>query len=260
MSNASFREWHFVLVDQNTGKSIDDDSGLLLALTAGSPTAPSIYSDANGTSVSNPVRTPRTFSNGRVKFWTARSVETLDLSIMTADGIGMFLEDVPYSRHRILVDTTKREHVLVVPIGASNNAEVDTGMDFPVANLLIKDAYLRVTAIDATETLEVGILSGEAGGDADGFLDLMDVGNLGFVNPYPVVTNGGNIDYHATNGSIYGVFLSQLIAGADAVATVGGFERRYYRTDGTAKSISYTETAGGDTLAGYVTFPYVRLA
>ncbi len=257
--SVAFREWHFVLVDAQTGESIDDDSGQLLPMTAGAPTAPAIYSDDKGTAVSSPIITPRTFSNGRVRFWTARSVTTLDLVVMTAKGEAYFLEDVPYSRHRILVNASTRQHVLVVPIGASSAAEVDTGLDLPVANLIVTDAFLRVTAIDATETLEVGILSSESGGDADGFLDLMDVGTAGLVNPYPTVTNGSNIDYHATNGSIYGVFLSQLIAGADAVATVGGFERRNYRTDGTAKSISYTETTGGDTLAGYLYLPYYRL-
>ena len=56
----SYREWYFQLWDAQRKISIDDDSGQLLALTAGAPTAPTIYSDANGTSVSNPVRTPRT--------------------------------------------------------------------------------------------------------------------------------------------------------------------------------------------------------
>ncbi len=257
--SVTFREWHFVLVDAQTGESIDDDSGMLLPLTAGSPAAPNIYTDDKGTAVSGPTIHPRTFSNGRVRFWTDRSTTTLDLVVMTAKGEAYFLEDVPYSRHRILVNSSQRQHTLVVPIGFSSAAEVDTGLDLPVANLIVTDAFLRVTAIDATETVEIGILSSEAGGDADGFLDLMDVGTLGLVNSYPVVTNGTNIDYYATGGSIYGVFLSQLITGADAVATVGGFARRNYRTDGVAKSISYTETSGGDTLAGYLYLPYYRL-
>ncbi len=251
------REWHFVLVDAHTGASIDDDSGQLLPLTAGSPSAPTIYTNPDGTTVANAVRNPRTFSNGRVRFWTDRSVQTLDLVVMTAIGQAYFLEDVPYSRHRILVNQADRQHTLVVPIGFSNNAEVDTGLDFPVANLIIKDAHLRVTAIDATETVDIGILSSEAGGDADGFLLVMDAGNLGYVNQWPVVTNGANIDY-SVHTSGYGALLKQGIAGADAVATVGGFQRRYYRTDGVAKSISYTETAGGDTLAGYAYFEYFR--
>jgi hypothetical protein len=148
--------------------------------------------------------------------------------------------------------------MLVVPFGANDNSELDTGLDLPVANLLVQDVLLRVTTADATETIEVGILSSESGGDLDGFIDAASVGTAGYVNLWPTVTGGTNIDYHdATAG--YGVFLSQSIAGADAVATVGGFERRYYRTDGTAKSISYTGSSGSDTAAGYIYLPYLRL-
>jgi hypothetical protein len=37
-------------------------------------------------------------------------------------------------------------------------------------------------------------------------------------------------------------------------------QRRYHRTDGTAKSISYTGSAGSDTAAGYLFLQYTRLA
>jgi hypothetical protein len=256
--SVAFREWKFTLVDSETGKSIDDDSGQLLVLNPGLPTAPTIYSDDVGTSVSNAVRTPRTFSNGRAKFWTARSVTTVDLVVMTAKGQAYFLEDVPFSRHRILVNEKDRQHTLVVPFGVSDNTEIDTGMDLPVANLLVKDAHMRVTTVDATETLDWGILSSESGGDADGFMLVQSVASLGHVTGYGVVTGGTNIDY-VVHTSGYGAFLKQGIAGADAVATVGGVQRRYYLTDGTAKSISYTGSAGSDTAAGYLYLEYSRL-
>lgn len=256
--SVAYREWHFVLVDGQTGASIDDDSGQLLVLTAGAPTAPTIYSDDKGTSVSNAIRTPRTFSNGRVRFWTDRSTTSVDLFVCTAKGQSYFLEDVPFSQHRIKIDSKDREFVFVMPFGANDNSELDSGLDLPVANMLVKDAYLRVSTADSTETIEIGILASESGGDADGFVDAASVGTAGYVNLWPTVTGGTNIDYHdATAG--FGVFLSQSIAGADAVATVGGFERRYYRTDGTAKSLSYTGSAGSDTAAGYLYLPYTLL-
>ena len=254
----SYREWYFQLWDAQRKISIDDDSGQLLALTAGAPTAPTIYSDANGTSVSNPVRTPRTFTNGAVRFWTDRSVTSLDLSFITATGEAYWFKSVSDSCHRLDVNPFMREHMLVLPFGAADNTEVDTGIDLP-ANLLIKDAGIRVTTIDATETLDFGLLSSESGGDADGFGMVLDVGNLGWVNMYPVITNGTTIDY-AVHTSGYGALLKQGIAGADAVATVGGVARRYHRTDGTAKSISYSGTTGSDTAAGYIYLHYSRLA
>lgn len=253
----SYREWYFQLWDSQRKISIDDDSAQLLVLTANAPTSPSIYSDANGTAVSNPVRTPRTFSNGAVRFWTDMSVTSVDLSLLTAKGEAYFFEDVAYSCHRLDVNPFQRDHVLVVPFGASDNAETDTGINLP-ANLLIRDAFIKVTTIDATETLDVGILSSEANGDADGFVLATSVGTSGYVNQFGVVTNGTNIDYVAhTAGK--GAFLKQGIAGADAVTTVGGVQPRYYVTDGTATSITYTGSAGSDTAAGYVIFLYSRL-
>lgn len=257
MSGATFREWHFVLVDSQTGKSIDDDSGIILPLTAGAPTAPSIYTDQYGTAVSNAVRTPRTFSNGRVQFWTARSVTALDLVVLTANKQAYFLKNVPFSRHRILVNSQDIRHTLVMPFGASDNTETDTGIDLP-AGILVTDAHMKVTTIDATETMDWGILSSEANGDADGFMLVQSVATAGFVAGYPVITNGATIDY-AVHTSGYGAFLKQGIAGADAVATVGGVTRRYYLTDGVAKSVTYTGSSGSDTAAGYLMLDYLNM-
>ena len=255
---APVREWYFQLWDAQRKISIDDDSAQLLVLTAGAPTAPTIYSDRNGaTAVSNAVRTPRSFVNGAVRFWTDPSVTSVDLSLLTAKGEAYFFEDVSYSCHRLDVNPFERDHMLVVPFGASSASEVDTGIDLP-ANLLVKDAFIKVTTTDATETLDVGILSSESGGDADGFVLLTDVATAGYVNQFPVVTGGTTIDY-VVHTSGKGAFLKNGIAGADAVATVGGVQPRYYVTDGTAKSITYTGSTGSDTAAGYVVLLISRL-
>jgi hypothetical protein len=255
--SVAFREWRFTLVDSETGKAVNDDSGLLLPMTAGSPVSPTLYSDDRGTSISSPLVNPRTFTNGSVRFWTARSVTTLDLTVLTAKGQAYFLEDVPFSRHRIVVNEKDRSHMLVMPFGASDNTETDTGFDLS-AGLLVTDAHMKVTTVDSGETLDWGILSSESNGDADGFMLVQSVATAGFVTGYPVITGGANIDY-AVHTSGYGAFLKQGIAGADAVATVGGVTRRYYLTDGVAKSVTYTGTAGSDTAAGYLILEYKRL-
>ena len=255
--SASYREWYFQLWDTQGKISIDDDAAQLLVLTANAPTSPTIYSDDKGSSVSNPDRTPRTFVNGACRFWTNRDVTSVDLSLLTAKGEAYFYEDVSYSRHRLDVDPFERDHMLVVPFGVSDNTETDTGIDLP-ANLLIKDAFIKVTTIDATETISAGILSSESGGDADGFVLGTSVATAGYVNQFGVVTGGANIDYVVVTAG-KGDLLKQSIAGADAVATVGGVQPRYYVTDGTAKSITYTGSAGSDTAAGYLVFLFSRL-
>ena len=255
--SASYREWYFQLWDAQRKISIDDDSAQLLVLTAGAPTAPTIYSDDKGSSVSNAVRTPRSFVNGACRFWTNRDVTSVDLSLLTAKGEAYFFEDVSYSCHRLDVDPFERDHMLVVPFGASDNAETDTGIDLP-ANLLIKDAFIKVSTLDTGETLDAGLLSSEVGGVADGFVLGTSVATAGYVNQFGVVTNGSTID-HVVHTAGRGGLLKQGIAGADAVATVGGVQPRYHVTDGVAKSITYTGSAGSDTAAGYIILAYTRL-
>jgi len=255
---ANVQEWHFQLWDVQSKTVINDDSAKLIVLTAGAPTAPTIYSDRDGLSaVSNAVRTPRSFTDGEVRFWTDKSTTSVDLSIITATGAAYFYKSVSPSRHRLDIDPFDKSYMLVLPFGASDNTEVDTGIDLP-SGLLVTDAYIKVTTTDASETLDVGLLSSESGGDADGFVLATSVANSGYVNQWPVVTGGTNIDY-VVHTAGYGAYLKQGIAGADAVATVGGFTRRYHATDGTAKSVTYTGSSGSDTAAGYIILHYHRL-
>jgi len=259
MSNPNYREWYFQIFDKQRKAPVDDDSASLWVLTPGSPASPTIYSAPDGTSVSNPERTPRTFKNGYVRFWTSKDITSLDLSLLTAKGEAYFYEDVSYNVHRIDIDPLQRDHILALPIGVGSAAatETSTGAVLP-AGLLVKDAFIKVTATDATETMDVGLLSSESGGDADGFVLATSVANSGYVNPWPVVTDGSTIDYHVHTAG-YGAYLKQGIAGADATATLGGVQRRYHLTDGTAKTVTYTSTSGSDTVAGYVYLVWTRL-
>lgn len=71
---------------------------------------------------------------------------------------------------------------LVMPIGLSASAsEVDTGFDIPSTGVIV-DAYIYVTtaeATGATKTLDLGLLSSESGGDANGFAVGVDVSATG---------------------------------------------------------------------------------
>lgn len=259
-------EWNFRLVDgsRNLGASqhsVDDDSGKLIVLTEDLPDSPTIYSDAVGATAITETAgiAVLTFTNGHVRFYTASTVTALDICGITADGRTFSLNSVGANQqHMIPVNPLGGSQLLVVPYGASNATETDTGLDLP-SNCLItaSGVKLRVTTIDATETVDFGLLSSEAGGDADGFMALASVGVSGFVELLPQITGGINIDYVSTN--YIGALLATSIPGADAVATVGGFTTKNYRTDGTAKSITYTGSAGSDTAAGYWYLSFQRL-
>lgn len=256
-------EWMLNLVDvsRNIGLApgIDDDSGKVIVMTEDTPDSPTIYTDAQGTTLTETAGVAvLTFTNGIVRFWTQNSVTALDMSGITADGRTFNLNSVTPSQHMVPINPQNSRQLIVIPFGASDNAEMDTGIDLP-SNCLIHplDVKLRVTAIDATETIDVGLLSSESGGDANGFITAASVASSGFVELLPQITGGTNIDYVGTR--YIGDLLATSITGADAVATVGGFTFKVYRTDGTAKSITYTGSSGSDTAAGYIYLSFVRL-
>lgn len=253
-------EWYFQLADatknSNVMPGIDDDSGKMFVLTEDTPDSPAIYTDAQGTALTETAGVAvLTFTNGVVRFWTSSSVTALDICGITANGRTFARNSVTPSQHLIPVNTINSRQLLVVPFGASDNAETDTGVDLP-SNCIISplDVKLRVTTADATETIDFGLLSSESGGDANGFVTAASVASTGFVELLPQITNGTNIDYVGTR--YVGDLLATSIAGADAVATCGGFTYKNYRTDGTAKSITYTGSAGSDTAAGYLYLSY----
>jgi hypothetical protein len=249
---AQYKQWDFQLVDARTKRAITA-AAVAVVLTAGTPDVLTLVSDQQGTSQSQPV----SMTNGQLTFYTAKSVTSLDLSILDANGNAIYATGLANSVHRLDVFPEQRHQMLVFPMVFNSGGTVtDTGFDLPI-NLLVKDAFVRVTTVDATETVDMGLLASETGGDEDGFLKALSVATAGFVNAYPTVTNGSNIDYHDTT-AVYGVLLAQLITGADAVATVGGFERRYYRTDGVAKSVTYTPSSS-DTFKGFGYLEYFRL-
>lgn len=256
-------EWRFHLLDasknMNVMPGIDDDSGKIMILTEDTPDSPSVYTNAQGTALTETAGIAvLTFTNGQVRFWTDQSVTALDISGITSDGRTFAMNSVTPSQQMIQVNPLNAHQLLVVPFGVSDNVETDTGIDLP-ANCLITadDIKLRVTTVDATETVDVGLLSSESGGDANGFIAAGSVATAGFVELLPQITGGTNIDYVSTN--YIGALAATSIAGADAVATVGGFTPKVYRTDGTAKSITYTGSAGSDTAAGYLYISFRKL-
>lgn len=258
-------EWVLELKDVllnfgNSRPNVDDDSGRLIVLTAGSPTSPTVYSDPNGTALSTTGgMAVLTFTDGRAKFYTANTVTSVDITGVTAGGRAFGLQSLAANANKIIpINSLNTYQLLAIPFGASDNTETDTGLDLPAGCFLdMWSPLLRVTGTDATETIDFGILSTESGGDADGFIAAASVANSGQVNLIPQITDGGTIDYLSTN--YVGALLTTSIAGANAVATVGGTTSKQYRTNGTAKSLSYTGSAGSDTAAGYFYLRYQKL-
>ena len=154
------------------------------------------------------------------------------------------------SDHRVEVDVEKLDQMLVIPFLANDNSELDTGFTLN-GDCLLEDVMLKVVTVDAGETIDVG-LDGTTTNDPNGLIAAALVSAAGYVELVPQITGGSNIDYVGTN--FIGALLGTSIAGADAVATVGGFTRlrTLVASTETDCNITYTGSAGSDTAAGYI--------
>lgn len=223
------KEWHVQLLDARTQRPLDDDTGRVYVLTAGAPTYVTLYSDDKGTSLANPI----TMTNGKAVFYTDVATTSVDLQYITSDAFGGFIEGWAPSDQHICVDKTIRDCTIVAPFGASNNAETSTGVILPAKCAINPSGvFLNVTTIDATETVDIGLLASE-GGDADGFVVAGSVATAGYVK-------------------LAAATLGDLIELAN-----DAYSR--YVTDGTIKTVSYTGSAGSDTAAGYVVINYLAV-
>ena len=258
----ALKEWYFGLHDSSTGqyKSGMDASGWAMVCTAGAVTSPTIYTNASGSATLTATNTIAvvTIANGYCRFWTDSSVTSLDISYLTATGeCGLLKAVSPNTQHMLPVQTGQMDFTLWVPVAyLAASAVVDTTLDLP-ANLIITDAMLKVVATDSAVTVDVGFENATESGDLDGLLDGMLCTNAGLILGSGTITNGSNIDYVANTNGKYGVLLATVIAGADAVATVGGITRLWYETDGTIKSLVYTPS-NSTTFTGAICLKYMR--
>lgn len=234
-------EWHFYLYERHASgveTPINDSTGVINILTENDPSEATIYSDLNGTSASNPM----TFTNGRVRFYTATSVTALDITGLTAKGHAFFYESVTPSVHRIVIDPTRMVQKMVIPyqvVGASE-AIVDTGFDI-LDNMLITDIELHVTTVGTGAALDIGTST-----DSDGFADGVSAATTGF--PTTLMEEAL-------------VSTSSLIGALLTVATGPYVRKKHKRANATSgANIVYTNTTSSSTAGeGYIYLTYTRV-
>lgn len=227
------KHWKIQLMDRFTGNALATAGGRALVVTAGANGRQAITTKA-GASASNPVTPTR----GSIEFYTDADISSVDLYVMTASGHFVVLKGVPASGcNDMWIDTQVRKQVMVIPFDMTDMVaatEFDTGFDLPQNAVVLGDgAGVLVETVDAAITIDVGILSGEAGGDADGFLVALNVAVAGFI---------------AASGTVWGA----LVKIATTPVTPG-----QHVGDGTAESISITPLAAADTVDGKIALPYM---
>lgn len=216
----------FKLKDQN-GAAISSSGGKVLVVTAGG-TAKKAITDKDGVALTN----PRALTTGACEFYVANSVASVDLYIMAPNGQFLVKAGVVPGAYDLAVDTNERRQLAKIPFDIADTAaatETDTGFDLPEDSMVLDRLHgngVNITALDATETMDVGLLSSESGGDANGFNAATDVGAA---TGYVLATNGALFSSNAPH-------LTESVA---------------------ARSVTYTLTAGSDTAAGFILLPYV---
>jgi len=236
-------------------------------LAVDADTSETLYYYNGSTSLTNPVTTTNfeaaTVCNDKVAFRVdptdATYDEYVDLIVVdTNGGFTAFVENFNKEIHSIVIDERPNiVHQGTIWFGVSSAVETDTGVDF-LADTIVLDVRTETVTVDAGATLDVGLLSTETSGDADGFIDGRSVAVAGFTADTGIITGGTTIDY--VPDSTYGDLLYTIIAGSDAVATVGG--RSYLGhivTGSNACSLTYTGSSGTDTAAGYIHYWFNRI-
>ena len=232
------KQYRIQLADHNTGENIIDAGGVCYVAQAGLPTKAALL-DSTGASISNPVA----LTNGKLDFYVADTVLTVDLYLQAPSGHFVTVSGVkPSGPNEIRIDKNQRINTWKIPFDIADTTaavETDTGFDIPAnAMVLGVGVGVLVDTVDATETIDVGILSGEAGGDANGFMATLDVAAAVFAKATL-----------ASAGQTLGALLTADESGAGVLVPEG------FVGDGTAESVSYTLTAGTDTAAGFIEFP-----
>jgi len=147
-------------------------------------------------------------------------------------------------------------NVVEFDIDDKSTGEKDTGFDFRKGDVIM-DVWVDVQTAEATsgtKTIDVGLLSTETGGDADGLADGLSTATANVVQPKTTITTGANTKFAAS--TTRGVLLEDFQAGTDVDQDEGLAYRKHHICDGVAKSLSYTLGAAHTELVGkgYVLF------
>lgn len=128
---------------------------------------------------------------------------------------------------------------------APDGSEEDTTFNIPTKSVVL-DALVDVTTAESTggtKTLDVGLLSGESGGDANGFLDGISVAATGIIKGVFAQTTGSNNNFvgAAATHTLGELLTNLLIAGEDIAAGGDGVAvKGSHVSNGTAVSVTYT--------------------
>ena len=248
---------------------------------ASTGTLATLYSDPHGqNSLTNPISGSSFTDFDRAEFFTSTAAVDIvvrDYGDATADDFGnrcgryaMMYGVTPRSSNKtLLLPRSSTNRVIKIPFLATGTDSGDTPNTWDNAEascvitagssstiklckgLVISDAVLQGTTVDSGTTMDLGLLSSESGGDADGFFDGISMAAAGWITAGVTKTMGSNADYYAS--TTRGAFLATFSVGADtSVATIGQYDpKNFYADSVVASTVSITGSSGINTAAGY---------
>lgn len=222
---------------------------------AGTKTLSTIYADGSRTSLANPITRSQFATDDKIKFWSSATSH----DIVINDDKGNLAEhlSVTPQTHLVPLDRSHSDKVLIFPmVSNTGGTETDTGLDLPY-KAHVYDVAVEVTTLDSTETVDIGILSSETGGDANGFIAAASVAATGFVKPF-VNTAGSAETYVST--AYFGDLMGPAAVGTNADKDTGIPRGWGHVVNGASgQSISYSPSSS-DTFVGfgYVYFKQLR--
>lgn len=218
----------------------------ILVFNNGSATLASLYTDpALSVAKTNPISSTVFAVDNRIAFYTDQT--SVDICVFSGGfGSGWFTNVTPNVRELAVPAASDWVHLVVGH--TVQNAATDTGIDLP-ANFLIQDVLEEVITAVASGTISWGILAGESGGDADGFIVAQDAATAGLFRPTTVVTTGSNTKFFAAS-TTRGALLCDHQAGTDVDQDEGVAMEKPHLCDGTAESLDYT--ASNHAIAGRI--------
>ena len=216
--------------------------------TAGANTLATIYSDPDlATAITQPITVG---TDGSITFYGPLGTASYDVVVQHSRG-RCRMNGVTESIHRGVVDLQQVTKHLKIPF-TKKTAEFDTGIDMPVPSEIL-DAVVEVVTAASGATIDVGLLSTETAGDADGLVDGVSCATAGFYRGQAALDGGAA--YFASNTR--GVLMSAFVQGTNADDRGLYIEKPHLVQGTNAKSVSYTTS--NHTVAGYIHIFYVEL-
>lgn len=237
--------------DQRSLDGCNEDGAItsgchVIIYDAGTKTKSTIYSDNARTAKTNDITRTQFATDGCIVFWSPNSSH--DVFVADEKGNNTLVTSATPQTHTIGLNRDNPNKCLFFPMVFNSGAtETDTGLDIPY-KAHVKDCRVEVVTVDATETVDIGLLSSETAGDADGFRAAVSVATAGFVAPV-AYTVGSNETY--LSSCTYGALIASKSLGNDVATDVGSLNLNGHFTDGAnAVSVTYTPSTS-DTFAGY---------